>query len=115
MALNSVASDMDPGAGRTTVSTLGSAATGAAFGSMIAPGIGTAIGALVGGVYGLVTEMKADREEQKAKEQAAAEFETRKLQMIEDLSLRPVRIDMGTDTIMKTVINQNQYGPSDFA
>ena len=35
--------------------------------------------------------------------------------MIEDLSLRPVKIDMGTDTIMKTVINQNQYGPSDFA
>ena len=115
MALNSVASDMDPGAGRTTVSALGGAATGAAFGSMIAPGVGTAIGALVGGVYGLVTEIKADREAQKAKDQAASEFETKKLQMIEDLSLRPVKIDMGTDTIMKTVINQNQYGPSDFA
>ena len=114
MALNSVASDMDPGAGRTTVSALGGAATGASFGMLLGP-IGAGIGALVGGVYGLVTEIKADREAQKAKDQAASEFETRKLQMIEDLSLRPVKIDMGTDTIMKTVINQNQYGPSDFA
>jgi hypothetical protein len=114
MALNSAASDMDPGAGKATVSALGGAASGAGIGMMFGP-IGAGIGALVGGVWGLVNSLEADREAEKAKEQSAAEFEKKKLQMIEDLSLRPVRIDMGTDTIMKTVINQNQYGPSDYA
>ena len=115
MGLNSVASDMDPGAGKTTVSTLGSAASGVGMGMMFGGVPGALIGGLVGGIYGLISSLEKDREEQKAKDQAASEFETKKLQMIEDLSLRPVKIDMGTDTIMKTVINQNQYGPSDFA
>jgi len=122
LATSAITSNMEAGDSRTAVSTVGGAAsgalTGAAIGSVI-PGLGTVaggvIGGLIGGIYSLVGEMKEEREAQKAKEQAASEFEAKKLQMLEDLSLRPVRIDLGTDTVMKQVINQNQYGPSDFA
>jgi hypothetical protein len=106
MALNSAASSMEPGAGKTTVSALGGAATGAGMGMMFGPW-GAAIGGIIGGVWGLVGEMKASREKEEADKAANAAANKKTQEMLEDLAVRPLNVYLGPE---KVNTGLDQYG-----
>ena len=106
MVLNSAASGMEPGGARTTVGTLGGAATGASMGMIFGPW-GAAIGGLIGGVYGLVSELQASREKEEADKEATRQANTKTQEMLSDLALRPVNVYLGPE---KVSTGLDQYG-----
>jgi hypothetical protein len=117
LATSAIASNMDTGAGKTAVSTVGGAAsgalTGAAMGSVI-PGLGTAAGAIIGGLLGgvssLVTEMQATREKEEANKAARDEAQKRTQEALEQMAIRPIELNVTNETIGKWNTYSSQNG-----
>lgn len=121
MLTSAITSNMETGGAKTAVSTTGGAATGALTGAMIGsiiPGIGTAVGAaiggLVGGIANLTSEMKATREKEEAEKAQRVEAEKRTQELIEQLSIRPLELNVNNETIGKwnTYSSQNGANPA---
>ena len=117
LATSAISSNMEAGGGRTAVSTLGGASsgalTGATIGSII-PGLGTAAGAIIGGLIGgvssLVTEMKATREKEEADRTNREEAQKRTQEILEQMSVRPIELNVTNETIGKWNTYSSQNG-----
>jgi hypothetical protein len=117
LATSAISSNMEAGGGRTAVSTLGGATsgalTGATIGSII-PGLGTAAGAIIGGLIGgvssLVTEMKATREKEEADRTNREEAQKRTQEILEQMSVRPIELNVTNETIGKWNTYSSQNG-----
>jgi hypothetical protein len=117
LATSAISSNMDTGAGKTAVSTVGGAAsgalTGAALGSVI-PVLGTAAGAIIGGLIGgvssLVSEMQATREKEEANKVARDEAQKRTQEALEQMSIRPIELNVTNETIGKWNTYSSQNG-----
>ena len=109
MALSGIASNMAPGAGADTVGVLGQTAAYAGMGMMFGP-IGAGIGALVGLTAGLFSlQSKAD-ERAKAEEVSKREAEKKTQDLMEQLSVRPIALNVSNDTIGKWNTYSQQNG-----
>jgi hypothetical protein len=112
-----VADQMDEGAGKDTVSGIGTVAsyagTGAMIGSII-PGVGTAIGAGVGAIAGAIKGLfdaetnKREREE-KAKQQREDQ-QKKTNELLSQFLDRPVQLNVGGKTILDFNTASNLYG-----
>ena len=117
LATSAISSNMEAGGGRTAVSTLGGATsgalTGATIGSVI-PGLGTAAGAIIGGLVGgvssLVSEMKATREKEDADKATREENQKRTQEILEQMSVRPIELNVTNETIGKWNTYSSQNG-----
>ena len=117
MLTSAITSNMEAGEGRTAVSTVGGAATGALTGAAIGsifPVVGTAVGAAVGGLIGgissLVSEMKATREKEDADKATREENQKRTQEILEQMSVRPIELNVTNETIGKWNTYSSQNG-----
>jgi len=110
MLTSAITSNMEAGEGKTAVGALGGAASGALIGSAILPGIGTAIGGLIGGIGGLVSGLEEDRAKRKAEEVSKREAEKKTQDLMEQLSVRPIALNVSNDTIGKWNTYSQQNG-----
>ena len=113
MGLNAIAGNMDEGAGKTTVSALGGAASGAAMGAIFGP-IGMGIGAAAGALWSLYSETKESNAKKEAKDaeiqakREAADAKTK--EMVEALTTRPIHLNVGGKTILEYNNASTMYG-----
>jgi hypothetical protein len=112
MALSGIASSMEPGAGADTVGVLGQTATYAGMGMMIGGPWGAALGGTIGAVMGLVDVLNKNEEKRKADEVSKAESEKKNQAILEQLAIRPIKLDVGTNTVAQWNTANNQYGNS---
>jgi hypothetical protein len=112
MGLSSAASNMEEGAGKTTVSALGGAANGAAIGMMFGP-IGAGIGAAAGALWSLYSshkESEAKKAAKEAEDKAKADEAHKQTQdLMRNLAVRPVQLQVNNTTIQdwNTASTQN--------
>lgn len=108
LATSVAAANMEEGGAKDTVSVLGGTASGALAGAAFGPW-GAAIGGLVGGIGSLVTVLQENQERQKAETAAKADAEKKTQDLLEQLSVRPVNVNMGPERVNNAL---NQYGNS---
>jgi hypothetical protein len=114
MALSSLSSNMDEGAGKQAIGVLGSTATYAGMGMMFGPW-GAAIGGLVGLGMGLFSLSK-ENEERRKQEAEKSEAQQKALkEQIEAMSVRPIELNMQGDTVAKWNTYSNRDGASPWA
>jgi hypothetical protein len=110
MVLSGIASGMDEGGGKTAVSALGGAAYGAAMGAVFGP-IGMGIGAAAGALWSLYNsekEAEARREAKEAEQRAKDAEENKKYKdMLEALSVKPLQLNVGNESLAKFSTHQN--------
>jgi len=106
---------MDEGAGKSTMGVLGSTATFAGMGMMFGP-YGAAIGGLVGLGMGLFNLSKENEERRKAEAEKAKEENKKYQDMVEALSVRPLQLNVGNESLAKFTTRQNlTNAPSNMA
>jgi hypothetical protein len=108
MALSGISSAMEPGAGADTVGVLGQTATYAGMGMMVGGPWGVAIGGTIGAVMGLVDVLNKNEESKKAELAAKNEAEKKTQDLLEQLSTRPLSLNINNDNLGKITTNQNQ-------
>jgi gas vesicle protein len=109
MALSGIASSMEPGAGANTVGVLGQTAQYAGMGMMFGPW-GAAIGGLVGLGMGLFSLSKENEERRKQEADASKESQRRTQEIIEQMSVRPIELNVTNETIGKWNTYSSQNG-----
>jgi hypothetical protein len=115
MALSSISSGMEEGGAKDTVGVLGSTATYAGVGMMFGP-IGGAIGGLVGLGMGLFNLSKENEERRKAEMAKKAEDDKKYQDMVEALSVRPLQLNVGNESLATFSTRQSlTNASSDFA
>jgi hypothetical protein len=117
MLTSAATSDMEAGNTRTSINTVGGAASGALTGAMIGsiiPGLGTAAGAIIGGLVGgmssLTSEMKATRAKEEGEKASRADTEKRTQALLEQMSIRPISLNVSNETIGKWNTYSSQNG-----
>ena len=112
-----IASQMDEGVGKDTMSGISTTAswagTGAMVGSII-PGVGTAVGAVLGGVAGSIkalfdAEASAREREEKAKQKREDQQKATN-DLLQQFIDRPVQLNVGGKTILDFNTASNLYG-----
>lgn len=112
LATSMVASNMEEGGAKDTVEVLGSTASGALTGFALGGPLGAAIGGLIGGVGSLVSVLSAKEEREKAQQAANDEANKKTNDLLESLAGRPIKLDIGTNTVAQWNVASNQYGTS---
>jgi hypothetical protein len=113
MLTSAITSDMEEGRGKTAVSVGGGIASGALAGAMFGP-IGAGIGAAAGALWSLYNSHKESEERRKQDEAQRIENEKRTQDLIEQLSVRPLELNVNNETIGKwnTYSSQNGANPA---
>jgi hypothetical protein len=112
MLTSGITSNMEEGGGKNTVSVLGGAASGALMGAAFGPW-GAAIGGLIGGVGSLISVLEESEERKKAETAKKEEAEKKTQDLLEQLSVRPIALNVNNDQIGKwnTASSQNGSNP----
>jgi len=105
--LQALSQNMEPGGGASAVGVLGSTAQFAGAGAMFGP-YGAAIGGLVGLGIGLINMNKEETERRKTELAAKNEAEKKTQDLLEQLSTRPLSLNINNDNLGKITTNQNQ-------
>jgi hypothetical protein len=108
MALSGIASNMEPGAGASTVGVLGQTAQYAGMGMMFGPW-GAAIGGLVGLGMGLFSLSKENEERRKQEADASKESQRKTNELIEQLSSRPVKLTINNEDLGRINTNTSMF------
>ena len=113
MALSGISSAMEPGAGADAVGVLGQTVSYAGMGAMMGGPWGAAIGGLVGLGMGLINMNKEEAERRKNEEAVKKEAEKKTQDLLEQLAVRPISLNVNSDTIGKwnTYSSQNGSNP----
>jgi hypothetical protein len=109
MALSGIASSMEPGTGASAIGVLGQTAQYAGMGMMFGPW-GAAIGGLVGLGMGLFSLSKENEERRKQEADASKESQRRTQEIIEQMSVRPIELNVTNETIGKWNTYSSQNG-----
>jgi hypothetical protein len=112
MLTSGITSNMEEGGGKNTVSVLGGAASGALMGAAFGP-YGALIGGLIGGVGSLISVLGESEERKKAETAKKEEAEKKTQDLLEQLSVRPIALNVNNDQIGKwnTASSQNGSNP----
>jgi len=119
LGASAISSQMEEGGAKDAVDGISTTAQYAGYGAVLGsviPGLGNIAGAIIGGSIGMLKSAydanEKSKERDEAKKVANQDAQRRTNELLEQLAYRPIKLDVGTNTVAQWNTATNQYGNS---